>query len=147
MTYIQDLSSETALQDALKEVIGADTALKTLIGDPVRLVDVAAARPGFPFIEIARHQTTNRSGALVEAHEHVIDLRVLTRWNGRGEARAILGEMRRVIDLAQWPDDQWRVIYCHAVYSDVLALRDGRSYRGLMRLRAMTQRAETASES
>ena len=96
---------------------------------------------GLKFIEIARHETRSRSGDQVEAHEHVIDLRVLTRWNGRGEARTLLGELRRVIDSADWPVGTWHVVYCHAVYSDVLALRDGRTYRDVLRIRAMTQRA------
>ena len=135
------LSAETALQDALIAALGADATIITLLGDPPRISDVAGDKPSYPFIEIARHETKDKSGALIDAQEHVVDLRVLTRWNGRSEARTILGVVRRVIDLAIWPVGAWRIVYCHTVYSDVLALRDGRSYRGVLRLRALTQRA------
>ena len=131
--------AETALQTAILQHLSADEGVTSILGDPPRVFDQVGAYPTFPFLEISAHEVKPAAGVDVDLMEHRLDLRVLTQWGGRSECRQVLSVIRQSLEAAQLTLADHTLVYCFPVFSDVLMLKDGKTVRGTVRLKAVTQ--------
>ena len=133
--------SASALETALTTAIRDSAALKSSFGDPVRLVEQTGARVSFPYLRLARHDT-RAPGPEDGVSEHRIDVEIISRAGGRAEALNLLSTVSDEIRAADITPAGVTLILLHPVYSDVFLRRDQVSWRGLLRLRALTENSQ-----
>ena len=129
-----------ALQKAIFAALSADSGVRALIGDPPRLYDMAPARPVFPHVVFSDARETKIPGAdgLIE---HDIRLGVHSRYEGRREAADIIAAILSVIDGAPLTLAGFALISLGARFSDIFHRQDADAYQGVIRLRAVTEKA------
>ena len=133
------MSAISGLESEIVRVLSEASAVQAAFGSPMRLVEGETARAAFPFIRIARHETRPETPDEAGPVEHRISIEILSRAGGRNEAQALVelvGEALRAATLS--PADR-HIILFYPVYSDVFLRRDGVTFRGLIRLRALTE--------
>lgn len=130
---------EASLEAALIEGLRNSEIIAALLGQPARLFPEPPAEALFPYAVIERHQRRPHGASRVRGDEHRIDIAVYTREGGRCEARMILDALSRAIeDLTVLIADR-RVILMHTVYSDTMRTPSRKAFRGLLRLRLLTE--------
>lgn len=93
------LDASWPLQQAIYAALAADTTLRTLIGNPVRLYDrIPRGEPTFPYVTIGE-ATIEDAGAKggVNIDHHTLGLNVWSRYDGRKETKQILDAIRDVL--------------------------------------------------
>ena len=131
--------AEAAFATALLAGLRDDPDLRALLGTPPRLFDGETEAPAYPFALLERHEATPADASRVAATEHRLTLSVRTREAGRAGAMAALGVLRRAVDGLDLRLQGQRVVLLHVVYADVLRTQDLRAFRGLLRVRAVTE--------
>ena len=133
--------STTALQTAIFTVLSADAQLKTILGDPPRILDFVPQQTVFPYITIGDIQTHDWSTATETGEDHRIVIHSFSRYNGRKESREIEKRLCELLHDAALPLAGHTLIRMHFLVSDILPEADGRTYHGLTRFRAITEPA------
>lgn len=135
------MSPDLALHKALFDHLRADAALAALLGDPPRVHDETPAQPVWPLVVFGRAETRPWGGLEGEGLEHALTLTALSRFDGAEEARAILAALRARLHNADLTLDGWRLVNLRVTYGDVFRAADGRGFRAVIRLRAVTEPA------
>lgn len=130
---------ETAVQAALMAGLRADAGVRAFFGDPPRLYDDESEAPAFPFARIDRHECRPIGASDSEAHEHVIVIAVSTRHGGLREAKAALGVLRVSVEALVWDMPGRHVVLAYVTYTDALRQADRRAFRGLIRIRIISE--------
>lgn len=133
------MSPDLALHRALFDHLRADADLAVLLGDPPRVHDETPARPVWPLVVFGRAETRPWGGLEGEGLEHVLTLTALSRFDGAEEARAIVAALRARLHNADLTLDGWRLVNPRVTYGDVFRSADGRGFRGVIRVRAVTE--------
>lgn len=133
------MSTEARVQAALMAVLKADPAVDDIFGP--RIYDDETEAPAYPFVRLERHECRPAGASLGEASEHVVTLAVSSRDGGVREARAALAALRDAVDAAVWNLPEGRVVLAHVTYSDAVRQADRRAFRGLIRIRMITEEA------
>lgn len=133
------MSTEARVQAALMAVLKADPAVAGIFGP--RIYDDETEAPAYPFVRLERHECRPAGASLGEASEHVVTLAVSSRDGGVREARAALAALRDAVDAAVWSLPEGRVVLAHVTYSDAMRQADRRAFRGLIRIRMITEEA------
>lgn len=133
------MSTEARVQAALMAVLKADPAVAAIFGP--RIYDDETEAPAYPFVRLERHECRPAGASLGEASEHVVTLAVSSRDGGVREARAALAALRDAVDAAAWSLPEGRVVLAHVTYSDAMRQADRRAFRGLIRIRMITEEA------
>lgn len=133
------MSAANALQAAIHARLAADPACKAVLGDPVRLFDRTPAAAAFPFATHHRIETRVSDSQGQDGAEHVVTLHVFSRHGGAQEARAGLDAMRASLHRAPLTPAGHRLVLLLATFSDVLRIDDGRTFQGVLRLKAVTE--------
>lgn len=133
------MSTEARVQAALMAVLKADPAVADIFGP--RIYDDETEAPAYPFVRLERHECRPAGASLGEASEHVVTLAVSSRDGGVREARAALAALRDAVDAAVWSLPEGRVVLAHVTYSDAMRQADRRAFRGLIRIRMITEEA------
>jgi hypothetical protein len=120
-------------------VLKADPAVADIFG--TRIYDDETEAPAYPFVRLERHECRPAGASLGEASEHVVTLAVSSRDGGVREARAALAALRDAVDAAAWSLPEGRVVLAHVIYSDAMRQADRRAFRGLIRIRMITEEA------
>ncbi len=128
-----------AVQKAIQAALGADPALASLLGSPVRLYDDVPPQPQFPFASWDRARMVplkaDRAGAL----EHRLTLKIWSRYGGRREALEILQAVRAVLDDAALGLDGHVLVSLSTVFADVFRIRSTQVFEAILSLRAVTE--------
>ncbi|MEP7210621.1 MAG: DUF3168 domain-containing protein [Alphaproteobacteria bacterium] len=132
--------AEDALESAILAVLVADAGVRSALGDPPRVFEVAEARPAYPYLEIVRHEVTAAGSQGSEANEHRIDLAIVSREGGRREARAALTAVRGALAGASPTMESWRCVLLIPVFADPVCGKFG-AYRALLRIKAVVEPA------
>lgn len=127
-----------ALQRAMRAALVADDAVKSLIGDPPRLYDAAPADARFPLVVFA--ETRERAVAPLLC-EHDVRLSVSSSYRGRREARDILIALHDALHERDLAVEGARLVYLRAAFSDCFWRPDAARAGGVIRFRALTERA------
>ena len=129
-----------ALQKAIYAALLADNALKAMIGDPPRVYDFAPSQPVFPHVAFGDARETKIAGAdaLIE---HDIRLIVHSRYEGRREVKDIVTALLSALDDAPLVVPGYALISLRATFSDVIHRREPDAWQGVIRFRAVTEKA------
>jgi hypothetical protein len=133
------VSVEANVQAALLSVLRADAGVAAIFGP--RIYDDESEAPAFPFVRLERHECRPAGASLGEATEHVVTLAVSSRDGGVREAREALAALRAAVDGAVWSLPEGRIVLAHVTYSDVMRQADRRAFRGLVRVRIISEEA------
>lgn len=133
------MSAGNALQAAIHARLLADPACKAALGDPVRLFDRTPATAAFPFAVHHRIETRANDASLQDGAEHAVTLHVFSRHGGALEARAAIEAIRASLHRAALTLAGHRLVLLLATFSDVLRIDDGRTFQGVLRLKAVTE--------
>ena len=134
-------SSEAAVLQAVLAALRADGDVQSIFGAPARIFDDETSEPGFPHAEIERHEVEPRDASAVAGQAHTLTFAVWLRHGGRDAAREALGVLRAAADRMEVSLPAQRVVLVQSVYSDVMRAPDLRSFRGVLRLRIITEEA------
>ncbi|MFA7262020.1 MAG: DUF3168 domain-containing protein [Caulobacter sp.] len=133
------MSPDLALHRAIFDHLRADADLAALLGDPPRVHDETPAQPVWPLVVFGRAETRPWGGLDGEGLEHALTLTGLSRFDGAEEARAIVAALRARLHNADLALDGWRLVNLRVTYGDVFRAADGRDFRGVIRVRAVTE--------
>ena len=134
-------TAEAALERAFLAALRADADVQALLGHPARIFDDETTEPVFPYAELERHEVATRGAAGVDGQAHTLTLAVRSRDGGRSVAKEILGALRAAAEAAEPVLAGQRVVLVQTVYCDVMRAPDLRSFRGLIRIRIITEEA------
>ena len=134
-------SAEADLERAVLESLRSDGDVQAIFGNPARIFDDETEQPAFPYAELERHgvEPRNISGSAGQAHTLTISTR--SRDGGREEAKAALGTLRAAANRMTLALTGQRTVLVQPVYSDVMRAPDLRSFRGVLRIRIITEEA------
>ena len=118
----------------------ADAGVRAVFGDPPRVFDDETRRAAYPYAVIERHEATPAGASLYEVIEHRITLSTRSRESGRAEALKAVGALRAAIETAELAPSGQNVVLAHVVYADVMRANDLRAFRGLIRVRIVSER-------
>lgn len=133
------MSPDLALHKALLEHLRGDADLAVLLGDPPRVHDDPPAAPVWPMVVFGRAETRPWGGLEGEGLEHALTLTCLSRFDGAEEAKAIIAALRARLHNADLTLEGWRLVNLRVTYGDVFRAADGRGFRGVVRVRAVTE--------
>ena len=85
--------------------------------------------------------THGRGSAGASGHAHTLSFAIHSRDGGRAAAKEALGALRAACERMSLTLSGQRVVLIQPVYSDVLRAPDLRSFRGLLRVRIITEEA------
>lgn len=133
------MSAMTSLDAEIIGALAQSEAVKTEFGDPVRIVEGETARAAFPFIRLARHEVRPETSPQPDLISHRISLEIFSRAGGRQEAGRLSALVEAALRQADLTPEGHHLVLFHPVYSDIFLRADGTTFRGLLRLRAVTE--------
>lgn len=134
-------SAEAALERAFLEALRGDAGVQALLGDPARIFDAETDQAAFSHAILERHKCEDRSASGAAGQAHTLTLAVRSRDGGRAEVKEILGALRVAAETAVLALVGQRVVLIQTVYSDAMRTPDLREFRGLLRVRIITEEA------
>lgn len=133
--------AEEAVQAALMALLRADADVQSVFGTPARVFDAESEEPLFPYALIERHETTPAGASLVNGIEHQISLACYSRDDGVRGAKACLSVLRAAVERAEWAVDGQNIVLAQVVYADAMRTADKRAFRGVVRIRIISEEA------
>ncbi len=135
------MGAEWALQSALVSALKDDAGLAGVLGDPPRIFDLPPDDAVFPYVSLGPSASNLLDGDGTPGVAHTVHLHVWSRYGGAKEAKTCLEALRVAVDQASLSLIDHHLVSLRPVYADVLRVGDGRTFRGVLRLRAVTQAA------
>ena len=132
------LSPAWDLQTAVWSALTGDSALTTALGGP-HIFDDVPQSTDFPFVTIGEIRTNDWSTQTAKGHEHFVTLHAWSRAKGRKEVQAIMTILDGLLDGAALALQDHSLVNFSLVFWDARRDRDGETYHGLMRFRAVTE--------
>lgn len=133
-------SSGTSLQSALVSALTSDTQLASALGGR-KVYDAPPPGAAMPYVTLGQSTERDWSTGSDEGREHTVTLLVWSRARGRSETHDLMGHLRRVLHDGALTLDGWRLVALRHELSEVRRDNDGETWRGLVRLRAVTEPA------
>jgi len=121
------------LQAALYEALAGDGALMALIS---AVYDHVPADAALPYLQIGEATVSDWSAVGLDGEEHALTLHVWTADHGLRSAKAIMGEVKRVLDGAELTVAGHHLVMLAFTFGQTLREEDGRIQHGVMRFRA-----------
>lgn len=128
-----------ALARAVHAVLQANPAVQYGLGGtadvPPRLYDSAPEDPVYPYLTYGALRSEDIGADDTPLTAHQMTLHIWSRYTGRAEVMALLGQLGHALDAETLTDVATIAVRsATAVYSDVLRAPDGRTHHGLLRL-------------
>ncbi len=133
--------ADAALADAVLDALRADPVVQAVLGNPARLFDDETSDPAFPYAVLERHEQFSADASLVCGAEHRLSFATHSKYYGSSEAKEVLGALRAAVDRLSLVLTGQRIVIAHVTYSDAMRARDRRSFRGVLRMRIVTEEA------
>jgi len=133
-------TAAVALRAAIYDALVADTSLTTLLGG-AKVYDEVPRAAAFPYVTLGEAQITDWSTATDAGEEHQLTLNAWSRQGGHREAHEIAGALLQALDGAALTLTDHRLINLRFGTADIRREADGRTYRALVRFRAVTEPA------
>lgn len=127
-------ASAWALQKAIYTVLTGDAALTSLCGGCV--YDKVPQDAVFPYIVIGEASETAAGAGLTE---HSVTLHLWSRYSGACEIKSLGSAIRTALDGVILPLDGHVMLGLMVLSADYLRQSDGETWRGSLRLRAVTE--------
>lgn len=138
---VMPAGAEAEVASALLAMLRQDAGMQPAFGQPARVVDAESFQPAFPYVRLERHEVEPADSSCVAGHVHRLTLAVSSRHGGRVEARALVGLVRAAIEATPLSLTGQNVVLQQVVYSDVMRTSDLSAFRGLVRVRIITEEA------
>jgi hypothetical protein len=128
----------TALRAAIHDALVADTALGAVLGG-AKIYDEPPRGATFPYVTLGEARVSDISGDGAPAQEHQLTLHAWSRHGGHREAHEIAGALLQALDDAPLTLGGHRLVQLRFTLADIRRESDGRTYRALVRFRAVTE--------
>jgi hypothetical protein len=135
------IASSLALQKAMRAKLAAHAPLTALLGGPAIYDDVAQGTRE-PYVTFGDIATSDWSTKEIRGEEHFVTLNVWSRERGRKQAYDIIAEIDTALDGASLDLEGHRLVNLATTFWTVMRQAPGELYRGVVRLRAATERSE-----
>lgn len=132
------MSAASALRSAVFAALSGDAVLLAELGG-ARVYDVPPAAPDFPYVTIGEAQVTDWSTATEAGEEHRLTLNAWSRQGGHDEAHRIAGAVQEALHDAALALASARLVNLRATGAEIRREAGGRTYRALIRFRAVTE--------
>lgn len=132
------MTAASALRAAVFGALSTDAALIVELGG-ARIYDVPPASPEFPYVTIGEAQVTDWSTATEAGEEHRLTLNAWSRQGGHDEAHRIAGAVQEALHDAALTLAGARLVNLRATGAEIRREAGGRTYRALIRFRAVTE--------
>ncbi|MCR9194975.1 MAG: DUF3168 domain-containing protein [Hyphomonas sp.] len=135
-TYMENDSDLIA---TLLEALRGDSGLQTMLGSPARVFDDETRAPLFPYIMLERWERQDASTSGVNGADHRLQFATLSRDGGHSAAKELLAALRMALQRVELILDNQHVVLVHPTYSDVMRAPNRQVFRGVMRVRIITE--------
>lgn len=132
-------SPERALAQALRVAIETDAGCTALLGRPARVFDEQPTEPVYPLVTLGDVQSRPADAAQMPSLDHALTLHVWSRHGGKAEALDIIAAVRAAVHDRSIAVIGRRLVLLLVGFVDVFRSGDGRSFHGVLRLRALTE--------
>jgi len=129
------MSALFSIQSAIHDALSANSGVTALFGDPPRIWDRPPRDAIFPFASYGQTRSETLPDGLIQ---HRLTLLVYSRSGGREEAANGVEAIRAALHDADLTLGEGALVNLRVVYADTLK-SDGRTFQGLIRLRAVTE--------
>jgi len=133
-------AAAAALRAAIHDALVADAVLTNLLGGP-KIYDEVPQAAAFPYVTLGEARISDWSTATDAGEEHQLTLHAWSRQGGHREAHMIAGALLQALDDAPLTLSDHRLVNLRFALADVRREADGRTYRALVRFRAVTEPA------
>jgi hypothetical protein len=133
-------TAATALRAAIHDALIADAPLTSLLGGP-KVYDEVPRAAAFPYVTLGEARVSDWSTGTDAGEEHQLTLNAWSRQGGHREAHEIAGALLQALDDAALALTGHRLINLRFALADVRREADGRTYRAMVRFRAVTEPA------
>lgn len=130
---------EAALIATVLSALRLDEGVREFFGAPPRIFDAETERAAFPYAELVSTATNEIASAETPGGEHRLTFAVYARHGGRAAAAEGLDALVRAVQAAELSLPNANIAFAHPVYLDVIRGRRQGVFRGLMRLRIVTE--------
>jgi hypothetical protein len=137
---IMPLPVNADLNRAVLEALSGDSGLTTLLGTD-KVFDRPPQSAAYPYVNLGETEVRNWSTQTSSGLEHRLTLHAWSRQPGQLEAQAIVQRIHDVLELAALPIASGVLVNLRVTFWTVLALGDGETMHGIVRLRAVTEAA------
>ncbi|MEG9884633.1 MAG: DUF3168 domain-containing protein [Hyphomicrobiales bacterium] len=127
-----------ALQKALFAKLSASDKLTVLLKGK-NIYDDVPQQAAFPYLTLGDIRTLDWSTQTRRGHEHRVTLHAWSRQPGRGEIQAIIAAVDHALDDAALGLEDHNLVNLRTIFWHALRETDGRTYHGIVRLRAVTE--------
>ncbi len=135
-----ETGSAMALQVAVHEALAGDGELTALLGG-ARIHDDVPYAAEFPYVTIGDVTSFEAGTADAAAEEHAMTLTAWSRAGGRGEVQAVMARIRTLLHDRPLALDGHVLVNLRHVAHEARREADGRTFRGIVRFRAVTEPA------
>lgn len=131
-------SASLALQQAIHAALSADALLASQLGG-AKVFDDVPQGTALPYVVLTQSTATDWSTGTERGTEHIVTLIVWSRDAGRKASHEILDRIRELLDDQPLALDSHRLVNIRCEFCDTRRGADEDTYRGLIRLRAVTE--------
>jgi hypothetical protein len=131
-------SSSLALQIAIFEALRTDAGVLAALGGP-RVYDHVPRKTDYPYLTFAQTTVQDWSTGADEGDEHIITLHVWSRAESRTQLQEIIAAVRAALHDRDLPLIGHRLINLRYQSAETRREPDGERFRGIIRLRAVTE--------
>ncbi|MCC6946944.1 MAG: DUF3168 domain-containing protein [Bradyrhizobiaceae bacterium] len=131
-------ASAVSLRAAIRDALINDSPLVSLLGGG-KIYDEPPRDAALPYVTLGEDVITDGSTATEPGDEHTLTLHVWSRQGGHKEAHVIAGAVLEALVDAPLTLDGHHLANLRFVVADVRREADGRTYHGIVRLRALTE--------
>jgi hypothetical protein len=133
-------ASAVSLRTAIHGALAADAPLTALLGG-AKIYDEPPRAAALPYVTLGQDVISDASTATEAGDEHALTLHVWSRQGGHREAHVLTGAVLEALADAPLELDGHHLANLRFIVADVRRESDGRTYHGLVRLRAVTEPA------
>jgi hypothetical protein len=130
--------SAVSLRAAIHSALKSDAPLAALLGGG-KIYDEPPREAELPYVTLGEDMITDGSTSTEEGDEHTLTLHVWSRQGGHREAHLIAGAVLEALSEAPLGLDGHHLANLRFIAADVRRQPDGRTYHGIIRLRALTE--------
>ncbi|WP_022694619.1 DUF3168 domain-containing protein [Ponticaulis koreensis] len=131
------MSHAKPLEDEVIRALAEAGDIQESFGTPARILNGEEGRAAFPFLRLARHEIRDDG----QLSDHRLSLEIYSRSGGRAEANRLIALVADALRAAELSPEGQSLVVFYPVFSDVFLRADGTTFRGLLRLRAITDEA------
>ncbi len=131
-------ASAVSLRAAIHGALKADTPLVSLLGGE-KIYDEPPRDAALPYVTLGQNVISDGSTATESGDEHSLTLHVWSRQGGHKEAHVLAGAVLEALIDAPLSLENHHLANLRFVVADVRRESDGRTYHGIVRLRALTE--------